>query len=250
MRAARPAIHARRAALVAVRDGPGDRPAPRPRRGCAAPCVPGEHRGAARLGRPGDLRPVRRREPPDDAQHRPPGRTHPARTQHRLQDLARAWSGPTPPGFERQGASQRGWVASLVIHRAGVYRARRGATPCSRRCGSRRGRSGPSAPGRPAGLGGSPRLGHDRLRRDRRPAARQGVPGHRRLHPRPAVPARRPTAGARARGPARRSPSRQVGRQFVKRRSSGPWSHLPGGDWLRNRWVLVVPAGPIRPGID
>jgi hypothetical protein len=41
-----------------------------------------------------------------------------------------------------------------------------------------------------------------------------------------------------------------VGRQFVRRRSSGPWSHLPGADWLRNKYVLVVPTGAIQAGMD
>src|SRR5690349_807029 len=34
-----------------------------------------------------------------------------ARTQLRLQELARGLSGPTRPGFERKGASVRGWSA-------------------------------------------------------------------------------------------------------------------------------------------
>ncbi|HEY8438427.1 MAG TPA: hypothetical protein VIK65_07415 [Candidatus Limnocylindrales bacterium] len=45
-----------------------------------------------------------------------------ARTQLRLQELARGLSGPTRPGFERKGASVRGWSAGLNELDAGPYR--------------------------------------------------------------------------------------------------------------------------------
>jgi hypothetical protein len=51
-----------------------------------------------------------------------PGRDRTAKTQKRLQVLARSWSGPTPSGFERQGASVAGWSAALNIKGAGPYR--------------------------------------------------------------------------------------------------------------------------------
>jgi hypothetical protein len=51
-----------------------------------------------------------------------PGRDRSARTQRRLQDLARAWSGPRPDGGERQGASVRGWASGLNLLGAGPYR--------------------------------------------------------------------------------------------------------------------------------
>ena len=51
-----------------------------------------------------------------------PGRDRSARTQLRLQKLARAWSGSRPDGFERRGASVRGWAAGLNILGAGPYR--------------------------------------------------------------------------------------------------------------------------------
>jgi hypothetical protein len=47
---------------------------------------------------------------------------HSASTQLRLQKLARRLSGPTRPGFERQGASVRGWTSSLNQLAAGPYR--------------------------------------------------------------------------------------------------------------------------------
>lgn len=51
-----------------------------------------------------------------------PGRDRSARTQRRLQDLARAWSGSRPDGQERQGASVRGWAAGLNVLGAGPYK--------------------------------------------------------------------------------------------------------------------------------
>jgi hypothetical protein len=45
-----------------------------------------------------------------------------ARTQRRLQSLARDLSGPTRDGFKRQGASVRGWTAGLNELDAGPYR--------------------------------------------------------------------------------------------------------------------------------
>src|SRR4051794_41593657 len=45
-----------------------------------------------------------------------------ARTQLRLQDIARDLSGPTREGFARQGASVRGWAAGLNQLAAGPYR--------------------------------------------------------------------------------------------------------------------------------
>jgi len=45
-----------------------------------------------------------------------------AGTQVRLQRLARSLSGPTRPGFERHGASVRGWMGGLNQLAAGPYR--------------------------------------------------------------------------------------------------------------------------------
>jgi hypothetical protein len=45
-----------------------------------------------------------------------------AATQVRLQKLARSLSGPTRPGFERHGASVRGWMGGLNQLAAGPYR--------------------------------------------------------------------------------------------------------------------------------
>ena len=51
-----------------------------------------------------------------------PGRDRSARTQRRLQNLARTWSGSRPDGRQRQGASVRGWAAGLNILGAGPYK--------------------------------------------------------------------------------------------------------------------------------
>ena len=51
-----------------------------------------------------------------------PGRDRTARTQRRLQELARTWSGSRPDGRQRQGASVRGWAAGLNILGAGPYK--------------------------------------------------------------------------------------------------------------------------------
>jgi len=51
-----------------------------------------------------------------------PGRDRSSKTQLRLQNLARAWSGSRPDGRQRQGASVRGWTAGLNILGAGPYK--------------------------------------------------------------------------------------------------------------------------------
>lgn len=51
-----------------------------------------------------------------------PGADRTAGTQLRLQRLARYWSGPRRPGRQRQGASVRGWAAGLNLVGAGPYK--------------------------------------------------------------------------------------------------------------------------------
>jgi hypothetical protein len=51
-----------------------------------------------------------------------PGADRTAKTQLRLQNLARRWSGPSPQGRTRQGASVRGWAAGLTIMDVGPYK--------------------------------------------------------------------------------------------------------------------------------
>ena len=178
-----------------------------------------------------------------------PGTDHSPRTQRELQGLARAWSGPTPSGFERQGASVRGWVASLVIHRAGAYRAV-GADS----------------------LRQAMRIAATAIRRYHRPVGLLVWRGRHAWVMSGYVATADPVGGkpftvtaayildplypygSSTWGPSPKPGTAvsiaAVGRQFVRRRSSGPWSHLPGADWLRNKYVLVVPTGAIQAGID
>jgi hypothetical protein len=51
-----------------------------------------------------------------------PGRDRSAKTQLRLQNLARSWSGRRPDNIQRRGASVRGWAAGLNIEGAGPYK--------------------------------------------------------------------------------------------------------------------------------
>jgi hypothetical protein len=51
-----------------------------------------------------------------------PGADRSASTQLKLQKLARAWSGPSRTGRQRQGASVRGWAFGLRMVGAGPYR--------------------------------------------------------------------------------------------------------------------------------
>ena len=180
-----------------------------------------------------------------------PGADRSSRTQRRLQNLARAWSGPTPTGFQRQGASVRGWAASLVIHRAGPYRvvgadslgeAMKIAATAIREYGRPvgllvwRGRhawvmSGFEATGDPL-LAGKWKVTKAYILDPLYPHG-DDVWGP---SPRPG------TAISVAR----------VGKQFVRRQSNrnSAWNQLPGQTRLRNKWVLVVPTGPVRRGIE
>jgi hypothetical protein len=51
-----------------------------------------------------------------------PGRDRTSSTQLRLQNLARKWSGPRPDGFQRKGASMRGWATGLTLLGVGPYK--------------------------------------------------------------------------------------------------------------------------------
>jgi hypothetical protein len=51
-----------------------------------------------------------------------PGADRTARTQLRLQKVARAWSGPRPDGRTRRGAGVQGWAVGLTLAGAGPYR--------------------------------------------------------------------------------------------------------------------------------
>jgi hypothetical protein len=180
-----------------------------------------------------------------------PGTDRTVRTQRRLQDLARAWSGPTPPGITRRGASIRGWAAGLVIRGGGAYRV---VGADSLQAAMRVAATAIREYGRPVGLlvwggrhawvmAGFEATGDPLL------AERWRVTDAYILDP--LYP-----YGDDRWGPSPRPGSpisvAAVGRQFV-RRSAGrgsPWNSLPGAARFSGKWVLVVPTGRVRPGIE
>jgi hypothetical protein len=180
-----------------------------------------------------------------------PGADRSAKTQRRLQNLARAWSGPTPTGFQRQGASVRGWAASLVIHRAGAYKV---VGADSLQEAMKIAATAIREYKRPVGLlvwrgrhawvmSGFEATGDPLLPKKWRVTKAYILDP---LYPHgDDVWGPSPT-------PGRAISIAAVGRQFVRRQSnrSSAWNQLPGQVRLRNKWVLVVPTGPIRQGIE
>jgi hypothetical protein len=175
-----------------------------------------------------------------------PGSDRTARTQRRLQVLARSLSGPRPDGTERQGAGVFGWADALNRAGEGSYAV----------VGART-------------LQGAMRIAASAIRDQRRPVGllvwrgrhawvmsgfkATGDPrdGSFRvteayildpLHP----------FGSKTWGPSPRPGSaigvEQVGRQFVRRRAHSEWNQLPGMAELAGKYVLVVPVdGPPPP---
>jgi hypothetical protein len=180
-----------------------------------------------------------------------PGSDRTSRTQKRLQGLARAWSGPTPPGFERQGASVRGWAASLVIHRAGAYKV---VGADSLQDAMRIAATAIREYRRPVGLlvwrgrhawvmSGFVATG-DPLLAETWKVTKAYILD-------PLYPYGDDTWGPSPK-PGTAISVAAVGRQFVRRQSSrsSAWNQLPGQSRLRGKYVLVVPTGQIRPGIE
>ena len=180
-----------------------------------------------------------------------PGADRTRRTQRQLQDLARTWSGPRPDGRLRQGAGVSGWAAALTINRAGAYRVVGADT-----------------------LDEAMRIAATAIREYRKPvgllvwqgrhawvmsgfeATGDPVDGSFRVTRAyildPLYPHGSDEWGASPK-PGTAIPVSQVGEQFVRRRSlvsGSPWNRLPGMARLAGKYVLVVPTGPIRPGID
>jgi hypothetical protein len=180
-----------------------------------------------------------------------PGSDRSPKTQKRLQNLARAWSGPTPSGFERRGASVRGWAASLVIHRAGAYKVVGADT-----------------------LQQAMKIAATAIREYRRPVGLLVWRGRHAWVMSGFVATGDPLLadgwkvtkayvldplypyGDDVWGPSPKPGTAvsvaAVGRQFVPRQSSrsSAWNRLPGQDRLRGKYVLVVPTGQVRPGIE
>jgi len=180
-----------------------------------------------------------------------PGADRSKRTQRHLQELARAWSGPTPSGRVRQGASIRGWAAGLVIRRAGAYRV---VGADSLREAMEVAATAIREYRRPVGLlvwggrhawvmSGFEATGDPLLAKRWRVTKAYILDP---LYPYgDDVWGPSPTPGSAI-------PVAAVGRQFVKRNRArnSPWNSLPGAERLRGKWVLVIPTGQLRPGIE
>ena len=99
-----------------------------------------------------------------------PGRDCSARTQLRLQRIARSWSGPRPDGSPRQGASVAGWATGLNLEGAGPYRLA-GREHTGRGAQDRREGDAPDGQaGRAAHVARAACLGHERVQGHGRPA--------------------------------------------------------------------------------
>jgi hypothetical protein len=168
-----------------------------------------------------------------------PGADRTAKTQLRLQELAREWSGVRPDGFERQGASVRGWATGLNLLGAGPYKligtttieealliAARAIRSTGKPVGMLMWR------GRHAWVMSGFRATADPLRSDAKVTA---VFVEDPLYPH----------GSSAWGPspapgASLSPA-ELGLQFVPRRMSSRWNVSGWGKELAGKYVLVLP---------
>ena len=170
-----------------------------------------------------------------------PGRDRTARTQRRLQDLARAWSGPRPGGGDRQGASVRGWAAGLTIEGGGPYML---VGEDSLAAALRTAARAIAETGRPVGLlvwrgrhawvmSGFTATADPR-RTDDFDVTRAFI--HDPLYPH----------GSSVWGPSPRPGEaltvKEVGRQFVRRRNNVRW--IGQNSALGGKWVLVLPYEP------
>ena len=174
-RAAKGCVPPARLVGAGRRDGPHWR---RSRRGSDQRGRPlrGRRRPPGRFRAPGELRPMCRREPADDDQHdRAWARPRSARTQLRLQKLARKLSPPRRDGTIRQGASVQGWVKVLQREVDQPYRLV-GADTLNQavKGGGARHRADRCA-GRVARVARPSRMGDERLRGDEGPERRGKV---------------------------------------------------------------------------
>jgi hypothetical protein len=169
-----------------------------------------------------------------------PGADHSAATQRRLQQLARASSGPAPDGFDRQGASVRGWATGLNQLGVGPYELLGADTLEAALLAAAQ---AIRLTGKPVGL----LMWHGRhawvmsgFRATRDPL----VPGARVtavMVEDPLYPYGSSTWGPSPRPGAELTPE-DLGRQFVPRRSSNRWPATPWGAQLAGKYVLVLPT--------
>ncbi|HYH93476.1 MAG TPA: hypothetical protein VD763_09980 [Candidatus Saccharimonadales bacterium] len=175
-----------------------------------------------------------------------PGRDRSAKTQLRLQRLARAWSGTRPDGRERQGASVRGWAAGLNIEGGGPYKLVGASTLDEALLTAAR---AIAETGKPVGLlvwrgrhawvmSGFKATGDPMTDPNARVTAANI---HDPLYPH----------GSSAWGPSPRPGEaisvQEVGRQFVQRRMNTSWLNAGVSgppSQLGGKWVLVLPYTP------
>ena len=167
-----------------------------------------------------------------------PGRDRSAKTQLRLQKLARTWSGSRPDGGERQGASVRGWASGLNILGAGPYRLVGETTLQDALRTAARAIAETGKPvgllvwrGRHAWVMSGFTATADPLATDRFEVTRAIV--HDPLYPHGSA-----TWGPSPR-PGESLTPREVGRQFVPRRMSTRW--IGANSSLGGKYVLVLP---------
>jgi hypothetical protein len=170
-----------------------------------------------------------------------PGRDRTARTQRRLQHLARTWSGQRPDGQERQGASVRGWAAGLNILGAGPYKLQGEKTLAAALRVAARAIAETGKPvgllvwrGRHAWVMSGFIATADPLKTDRFEVTRALI--HDPLYP-------HGSSWGPSPAPGEALTPKELGRQFVPRRMSNRWL---GGQptTLGGKYVLVLPYEP------
>jgi hypothetical protein len=178
-----------------------------------------------------------------------PGRDRTARTQLRLQKLARSHSGPRPDGSERQGASVVGWAYGLNAEGAGPYRLAGARTIGD---ALKIAAKAMRVTGRPVGL----LMWHGRhawvmsgFKATADPLLTDVFRVTGAIVEDPLYP-----YGSKAWGPSPKPGAtlgvKTLSRQFVPRRKRSAWNFQRWGANLAGMYVLVVPYLVVRPVID
>jgi hypothetical protein len=178
-----------------------------------------------------------------------PGRDRSARTQLRLQKLARSLSGPRPDGSLRQGASVAGWAAGLNIEGAGPYRLA-GASKLGEAL--KIAATAMRETGKPVGL----LMWHGRhawvmsgFKATADPLLTDDFTVTAVIVEDPLYP-----YGSKVWGPSPRPGEaltpKELGRQFVPRRMRSAWNFQQWAANLAGKYVMVVPYTIVRPVLD
>ena len=180
-----------------------------------------------------------------------PGRDRTKGTQRKLQELARAWSGPAPRGMVRKGASIRGWAAGLVIRGGGAYRV---VGARSLKDAMRVAAAAIREYRRPVGLlvwGGKHAWVMAGFEATGDPLLAKEYEVTKAYILDPLYPYGDDVWGPSPK-PGTAISVAAVGRQFIERdpHRGNPWNLLPGAQRFAGQWMLVVPTGRIRPGIE